>query len=75
MLIFVWNCCPDAKLKIPSKSEHSNVRYDLLKIKSNQELHIPMQIALNNIKIHLQYFAVLKLSIISQEWTVGINYM
>ena len=38
----------NAKLKNPSKSEHSNARYDLLKIKSNNELHIPMHIALNN---------------------------
>ena len=36
----------------PYKSEHSNARYDLLKIKSNKELHIiPMQIALNNRKV------------------------
>ena len=41
----------NAKLKTPSKSEHSNARYDLLKIKSNKELHIPMQIALNNRKV------------------------
>ena len=38
----------NAKLKTPSTSEHSNARYDLLKIKSNKELHFPMQIALNN---------------------------
>ena len=41
----------NAKLKTPSKSEHSNARYDFLKIKSNKELHIPMQIALNNRKV------------------------
>ena len=41
----------NAKMKTPSQSEHSNVRYDLLKIKSNKELHIPMQIALNNRKV------------------------
>ena len=41
----------NAKLKTPSKSEHSNARYDLLKMRSNQELHIPMQIALNNRKV------------------------
>ena len=42
-----------AKLKTPSKSEHSNARYDLLKIKSNKELHIPMRIALNNRKVQI----------------------
>ena len=41
----------NAKLKTPSKPEHSNARYDLLKIKSNKELHMPMQIALNNRKV------------------------
>ena len=30
-----------AKLKTQSKSEHTIARYDLLKIKSNKELHIP----------------------------------
>ena len=38
----------NGKLKTQSKSEHSNASYDLFKIKSNKELHIPMQIALNN---------------------------
>ena len=39
----------NAKLKTPSKFEHSQARYDLLKIKSNKKLlHIPVQIALNN---------------------------
>ena len=41
----------NVKPKTPSKSEHSNARYDLLKIKSNKELHIPMQNALNNRKV------------------------
>ena len=41
----------NAKLKTPFKSEHSNARYDLLKIKSNEELHIPMQILLNKRKV------------------------
>ena len=40
-----------AKLKTPSKSEHSNAWYDFLKIKSNKELHILMQIALNNTEV------------------------
>ena len=43
----------NAKLKNTSKPEHSNARYDLLKIKSNKELHIPMQIALNNRKVQI----------------------
>ena len=43
------------KLKTPSKSEHSNARYDILKIKSNKELHISMQIALNNRKSKMGY--------------------
>ena len=41
----------NAKLKTPSKSEYLNAIYDLLKIKSYKELHIPMQIALNNRKV------------------------
>ena len=41
----------NAKLKTPSKSEPSTARYDLLKMKSNKELHTPRQIALNNRKV------------------------
>ena len=41
----------NAKLKIPSISEHANARYDILEIKSNKELYSPMQIALKNRKV------------------------
>ena len=39
----------NAKLETPSKSEHSNARYEFLKI--NKELYFPMQIALNSRKV------------------------
>ena len=40
----------NANLKTPSKSGHSNARYEFVKIKSNKELHFPVQIAINNRK-------------------------
>ena len=48
-IVFYMNA--NAKLQTPSNSEHWNARYDLLKVKSNKELHIPMQIALTNRKV------------------------
>ena len=41
----------NAKLETLSKSEQSNARYEILKNKSNKELHILMQTALNNRKV------------------------
>ena len=41
----------NANLKTPSKSGHTNARYEFVKNKSNKELHFPVQIAMNNRKV------------------------
>ena len=63
----------NAKLKTPSKSEHSNSRYDLLKMKSNEELHIPRQIALRKVHNVIQKICHVFLTDCQNEMRVSLS--